>query len=78
VRRWYVGGGGKAGIPRAVGGGRAGAVSTSGAGLALSVGALFPYNLFRAPVERTLSRLESLTAAAVHGATTTTRATTDK
>jgi biopolymer transport protein ExbB len=59
--------GSMAGDPRAVSEGIAKALLTTACGLGISVAALFPYNLFRAQVERTLSRLESLAAAAVHG-----------
>jgi biopolymer transport protein ExbB len=54
--------------PRSVSGAIAVALLTTAAGLTISVAALFPYNAFRAQVDRTLSRLEALTAAAVHGA----------
>lgn len=53
--------------PRDVSGSIAQALLTTAAGLVISVGALFPYNAFRAQIDRTLSRLESLVGAAVHG-----------
>jgi biopolymer transport protein ExbB len=53
--------------PRSVSGAIAEALITTAAGLIISVAALFPYNAFRAQVDRTLSRLESLAAAAIHG-----------
>jgi len=54
--------------PRSISGAIAEALLTTAVGLVISVAALFPYNAFRAQIDRTLSRLESLTAAAVHGA----------
>jgi len=53
--------------PRAVGSGIAEALITTAAGLIVAVVTLFPYNALRAQVDRTLSRLESLAAAAVEG-----------
>jgi len=40
------------------------ALITTAAGLTVAIGVLFPYNWFRAQLERTLSRLETLAAAA--------------
>ncbi len=53
--------------PRAVGAGIAEALLTTAAGLVVAVVTLFPYNALRAQVDRTLSRLEALVAAAVEG-----------
>ncbi len=53
--------------PRAVGSGIAEALITTAAGLIIAVATLFPYNALRSQVDRTLSRLESLAAAAVEG-----------
>jgi len=53
--------------PRQVGAGIAEALITTAAGLVIAVVTLFPYNALRAQVERTLSRLEALAAAAVEG-----------
>ncbi len=50
--------------PRDVGQGIAEALLTTAAGLVVAIGALFPYNLFRAQVDRTLGRIEALVAAA--------------
>jgi len=61
------GGGGGLADPRAVGSGIAEALITTAAGLIVAVVTLFPYNALRAQVDRTLSRLESLAAAAVEG-----------
>ena len=49
--------------PRDVGQGIAEALLTTAAGLVVAIGVLFPYNVFRAQVDRTLSRIESLVAA---------------
>lgn len=51
--------------PRSVSQGIAEALITTAAGLTVSLITLFPYNLFRAQVDRTLTRLESLAAAAL-------------
>ena len=53
--------------PRSVSQGIAEALITTAAGLIVSLVTLFPYNLFRAQVDRTLTRLESLAAAAIGG-----------
>jgi biopolymer transport protein ExbB len=53
--------------PRAVSQGIAEALLTTAVGLVISVAALFPYNAFRAQIDRTLSRLETLAAAALQG-----------
>lgn len=50
--------------PRDVGQGIAEALLTTAAGLVVAIGVLFPYNVFRAQVDRTLGRIESLIAAA--------------
>lgn len=50
--------------PRDVGHGIAEALLTTAAGLIIAIMALFPYNAFRAQVDRTLGRIESLVAAA--------------
>ncbi len=50
--------------PRQVSEGIAEALLTTAAGLAVAVVTLFPYNAFRAQVQRTLGRLEALAAAA--------------
>ena len=60
------------GDPRAVSQGIAEALLTTAAGLAIAVATLFPYNAFRAQVDRSLSRLESL-ASACRGDTSSTR-----
>lgn len=54
--------------PRAVGQGIAEALLTTAAGLVVAIGALFPYNVFRVQLDRTLSRLESLAVAASYSA----------
>jgi biopolymer transport protein ExbB len=59
--------GGGVADPRAVGSGIAEALITTAAGLIVAVVTLFPYNALRSQVDRTLSRLESLAAAAVEG-----------
>ena len=43
------------------------ALLTTAAGLTIAIGVLFPYNAFRAQVDRTLGRLEALVAAAGEG-----------
>ncbi len=50
--------------PRDVGQGIAEALLTTAAGLIVAITVLFPYNAFRAQVDRTLGRIESLVAAA--------------
>ena len=55
------------GDPRAVSAGIAEALITTAAGLVVAVVALFPYNAFRAQVDRTLTRLESLGTATLEG-----------
>jgi biopolymer transport protein ExbB len=50
--------------PRAVSGGIAEALLTTAAGLTVAIVVLFPYNAFRAQIDRTLGRLETLVAAA--------------
>ena len=50
--------------PRDVGQGIAEALLTTAAGLVVAIIILFPYNAFRAQVDRTLGRIESLAAAA--------------
>lgn len=50
--------------PRAVSQGIAEALLTTAAGLAVAIVVLFPYNAFRAQIDRTLGRLEALVAAA--------------
>lgn len=54
--------------PQSVSQGIAEALLTTAAGLVVAVVTLFPYNALRAQVDRTLSRLESLAAAALHAA----------
>ncbi|MEO1236697.1 MAG: MotA/TolQ/ExbB proton channel family protein [Planctomycetota bacterium] len=51
--------------PSLVGGGIAEALITTAAGLVVALVTLLPYNLIRAQVDRTLSRLDSLAAAAL-------------
>ena len=51
--------------PRSVSRGIAEALITTAAGLIISLCTLFPYNGFRAQIDRTLSRMETLAAAAV-------------
>lgn len=55
------------GDPRAVSAGIAEALITTAAGLVVAVITLFPYNAFRAQIDRTLTRLESLASAALDG-----------
>jgi len=50
--------------PRDVGQGIAEALLTTAVGLVVAIGVLFPYNVFRAQIDRTLGRIESLVAAA--------------
>ena len=49
---------------RALGGGIAEALLTTVAGLVIALVVLFPYNAFRAQIDRTLGRLDALVAAA--------------
>jgi biopolymer transport protein ExbB len=49
--------------PRDVSQGISEALLTTAAGLVVAIGVLFSYNVFRAQVDRTLSRIESLVAA---------------
>jgi biopolymer transport protein ExbB len=51
--------------PRAVSQGIAEALLTTAAGLVVALLVLFPYNAYRAQIDRTLSRLETLAAAAL-------------
>lgn len=51
--------------PRAVSAGIAEALLTTAAGLVVALVVLFPYNAFRAQIDRTLARIESLVAAAM-------------
>ena len=53
--------------PALVGRGIAEALITTAAGLVVALGVLLPYNLLRVQVDRTLSRLEQLAAAAEQG-----------
>lgn len=53
--------------PRDVGQGIAEALLTTAAGLIVAIVVLFPYNAFRAQVDRTLDRLESLADACASG-----------
>lgn len=53
------------GDPKAISMGIAEALITTAAGLLVALVALFPYNAFRAQIDRTLSRLESVAAAAL-------------
>jgi len=55
--------------PRAVSGGIAEALITTAVGLVIALIVLFPYNAFRAQIERTLSRLEALASAVELAAT---------
>ncbi len=50
--------------PNSVGSGLAEALLNTAGGLVIAVVAIFPYNIFRVQVDRTLGRLESLMAAA--------------
>ena len=52
--------------PSKVGGGIAEALLTTVAGLVVALVVLFPYNVFRAQIDRTLGRMESLIASAAH------------
>ena len=61
------GGGGGPSDPALVGRGIAEALITTAAGLVVALGVLLPYNLLRVQVDRTLSRLEQLAAAAEQG-----------
>jgi biopolymer transport protein ExbB len=54
--------------PRLVGHGLAEALINTAAGLVVAVIVLFPYNIFRAQVDKALGRFESLIAAAQQGA----------
>lgn len=54
--------------PRAISAGIAEALITTAAGLVVAIIALFPYNAFRAQIDRTLTRLESLAGASLAGA----------
>ena len=58
------------GDPTYVSQGIAEALITTAAGLVVAVITLFPYNGLRAQIDRTLSRMESLVAAALQGANT--------
>lgn len=53
--------------PRQVSGGIAEALLTTAAGLIVALVILFPYNVFRAQIDRTLGRLEAMIAAAYSG-----------
>ena len=53
--------------PRAISPAVAEALITTAAGLVIAIGVLFPYNAFRAQLDRTLSRIESLIAAVNEG-----------
>jgi len=55
--------------PRSVASGIAEALITTATGLVIAIVVLFPYNYFRGQIERCLSRLESLSAAAVSALT---------
>jgi len=55
--------------PTAVAGGIAEALLTTVAGLAVALVVLFPFNAFRAQIERAMGRLEALLAAAQEGLT---------
>ncbi len=59
------------GDPRAVSQGIAEALITTATGLAIALVTLFPFNAIRAQVDRTLSRIETLLAAALGGAAAT-------
>ncbi len=50
--------------PNKIGAGIAEALLTTAAGLMIALVVLFPYNAFRAQIDRTLSRMEALAAAA--------------
>jgi biopolymer transport protein ExbB len=62
--------------PRNVSHGIAEALLTTAAGLTVAIFVLFPYNGFRAQIDRTLGRLESLVAAARSGPTSPANAST--
>ncbi|MCC7146416.1 MAG: MotA/TolQ/ExbB proton channel family protein [Phycisphaeraceae bacterium] len=53
--------------PRAVSAGIAEALLTTAAGLVIAIVVLFPYNAYRAQIDRTLGRLEALASAAKEG-----------
>ena len=53
--------------PRQVSGGIAEALITTACGLVVALMALFPYMIFRGQQERSIGRMESLIAAAMHG-----------
>lgn len=57
-------GSGAAGDPASVGPGIAQALLTTAAGLVIAIAVLFPYNAFRAQIDRTLGRIDMLVAAA--------------
>ncbi|MCX5658693.1 MAG: MotA/TolQ/ExbB proton channel family protein [Planctomycetota bacterium] len=52
--------------PRSVGLGLSEALLNTAAGLAVTVVTLFPYNAYRAQIDRTLGRIESILAAVAH------------
>jgi biopolymer transport protein ExbB len=52
--------------PQAVGAGIAEALLTTAAGLVVALVVLLPYNVFRAQIDRTMGRIETLLAAAMH------------
>jgi biopolymer transport protein ExbB len=58
-------GGGETGDPALISKGIAEALLTTAAGLILAVAVLLPYNAFRAQVDRTLGRIDTLVAAAM-------------
>lgn len=60
--------------PRDVGHGIAEALLTTAAGLVIAIGVLFPYNGFRAQIDRTLGRIDLLIAAAGEGRDTGSKA----
>lgn len=62
--------------PRAVSQGIAEALLTTAAGLVVAITVLVPYNIFRAQIDRTLGRVESLCAAGQRGQVVTDK--TDK
>ena len=53
--------------PRSVGVGLAEALLNTAAGLSIAIVAIFPYNAYRAQIDRSLSRMESLVASAEAG-----------
>lgn len=55
--------------PRAVSSGIAEALLTTVAGLVIAIAVLFPYNAYRAQLDRTFGRIEMLVAAATRGLT---------